>query len=80
LAGKRTRIKEIPESTRASMNGQVPATMNYETWLKGQPIAFQQGVLGAERWQLWSDNKITLRSLITKSAKPKTVAQLRAAA
>lgn len=39
-------VDEVPESTRASMNGQVPAGQDYDTWLRKQPRDFQDDVLG----------------------------------
>lgn len=43
-------IDELPEGTRASMNGEVPASMNYLTWLqeKASPRV-QEEVLGVTR-------------------------------
>ena len=71
-------IKEIPPSTRASMNGQVPSTLNYETWLRQQPVSFQQQVMGPARYNLWSSGKVTTRDLVTKSSQPLTVAEVKA--
>jgi SPP1 gp7 family putative phage head morphogenesis protein len=45
---------------RASMNGAVPAKMNYEAWLKTQPEAFQREVLGPGRFKLWKSGQIKL--------------------
>jgi hypothetical protein len=39
--------------TRASMNGQVPAEMNYDQWLRKQPVSFQNEVLGIKKGQLF---------------------------
>jgi len=38
--------KELPASTRASMNGQVPAKTTYPQWLKDQPKSVQNKALG----------------------------------
>ena len=48
-------MDEAPAGTRASMNGQVPATTNYEGWLKKQPEGVQIEVLGKKRYQLWKN-------------------------
>ncbi|MEC8039571.1 MAG: minor capsid protein [Pseudomonadota bacterium] len=46
-------IDELPPATRASMNGQVPADQDYDTWLRKQPKAFQEEVLGPTRAKLF---------------------------
>jgi hypothetical protein len=46
-------LPEFSESTRASMDGQVPAKMTYNEWLKGKPAAFQNEVLGPSRAKLF---------------------------
>lgn len=42
-------LAEAPEGTRASMNGQVPASTTYQQWIKTQPVAVQNDVLGVKR-------------------------------
>lgn len=42
-------LEEIPEGTRASMDGQVPSTVTYEQWLRRQPIERVSKVLGAAK-------------------------------
>ena len=46
-------VKEFPPGTRSSMDGQVADTMDYSTWLKSKPEAFQREVLGKGRYELW---------------------------
>lgn len=46
-------IDELPPATRAGMNGQVPADQDYDTWLRKQPKAFQEEVLGPTRAKLF---------------------------
>jgi SPP1 gp7 family putative phage head morphogenesis protein len=46
-------LDEAPEGTRASMNGQVPADQDYDTWLRKQPREFQNEVLGPARAKLF---------------------------
>ena len=48
-------IDELPPGTRASMDGQVPATETYQTWLAGQSAAVQDEALGPERAALFRD-------------------------
>lgn len=46
-------IDEAPPGTRASMDGQVPATMTYREWLKTQPPEVQEEVMGRSRAGRW---------------------------
>lgn len=71
---------EIPETTRASMDGQVPAQLSFETWLKRQSKERQDDVLGVGKADLWRDGKITFRDLLDQSGRPLTTEQLRAKA
>lgn len=50
-------MAEIPESTRASMDGQVPESLKYGEWLKRQPAAKQDEVLGKGRADLFRAGK-----------------------
>lgn len=46
-------VDEVPPGTRASMNGQVPADQDYDTWLRKQPRDFQDDVLGKTKADLF---------------------------
>lgn len=71
-------LKEATPSTRASMDGQVPARVNYEEWLASKPVSFQKEVLGPGKWQLWNDGKIkSLTQLTDQTGNILTLAQLR---
>lgn len=65
------------KSTRASMDGQVPASLNFETWLKGKSKAFQDEKLGPDRADLWRRGVITLSDLLDQRGNPLSLAQLR---
>lgn len=71
------KMDEIPESTQASMDGQVAADLTYERWLKNQTKERQIEALGRQKWELWKKNEISLRALIDQSGRPLTVQQLR---
>jgi hypothetical protein len=71
---------EVPETTRASMDGQKPAQMTFEKWLKKQSVERQDAVLGPGKAQLWRDGKIEFRDLLDQSGRPLTTEQLRAKA
>lgn len=52
--------KEFPESTRSSMNGQVSDKLTYPEWLKKQPQAIQDRVLGKKKAAQWRAGKIRI--------------------
>jgi SPP1 gp7 family putative phage head morphogenesis protein len=70
---------QIHTNQRASMDGQIAKTLNYEDWLKGKPTEFQQQVLGQQRWQLWYDGKAGLDQMIDGDGSPLSVAELQQA-
>lgn len=51
--------------TRASMAGQVPATLTYKDWFTQQDAAFQRGTLGPTRYGLWKSGKLKLGDFST---------------
>ncbi|WP_439259496.1 minor capsid protein [Lonepinella sp. BR2930] len=68
--------EEIPESTKASMDGQVKESLNYEDWLKGKSPEEQDAVLGKGKADLWRRGVITFRDMLDQSGRPLTLAQL----
>lgn len=62
--------KDIPESTRASMDGQAAADISYLDWLKNKSKKTQIEVLGVGRRKLWLDGKLSQRDLITQDHRP----------
>lgn len=70
-------MKDLPAGTRASMDGQVSAKLNYEDWLKTKPKAFQKEVLGTKRLELWKDGKIDFSDLTDQDNNPLTLKQLK---
>jgi SPP1 gp7 family putative phage head morphogenesis protein len=69
-------IDELPPATRASMDGQVPATETYGSWLSRQSEATQNDVLGVGRAQLFRDGAVTVDKFVDDVGKPLTLAQL----
>ena len=69
--------KGLPESTRASMDGQVPVSTNYGTWLKTQSAARQDQVLGPNRGKLLRDGGLDVSSFYNDKGKLLTLDQLR---
>lgn len=68
---------KLPPRTQASMDGQVPASLTYEDWLKRKPAEFQKEVLGPGKYRLWKQGKISLRDLIDQKGNPLTIEELR---
>jgi hypothetical protein len=70
-------LTEAPPGTRASMDGQVPATLTYNDWLKKQPQAFQDEVLGPTKAKLYRKGDLSLDRFIDKSGNEYTLDELR---
>ncbi|HDR0635833.1 TPA: minor capsid protein [Pasteurella multocida] len=70
-------VDEIPESTRASMDGQVKDNITYEDWLKNKTKAQQDEILGKGKADLWRNGVITFRDMIDQSGRPLTLKELR---
>jgi hypothetical protein len=71
-------IDEVPQTTRATMDGQKPASLTFEAWLKKQSETRQDTVLGVGKADLWRRGKINFRDLLDQSGRPLTTEQLRA--
>jgi len=67
---------EVPEGTRASMNGQVSAKETYQTWLKKQPAGFQNDVLGKTKAKLFREGGVTLDRFVDSTGRSYTLAEL----
>lgn len=71
------KMKDLPESTRASMDGQVPKSTTYATWLAGKSAAFQDEVLGPTKAKLFRSGGLTLDKFVTREGSELTIDQLR---
>jgi SPP1 gp7 family putative phage head morphogenesis protein len=67
----------LSEEMRASINGQVPASVTYGTWLKRQPILIQEDVLGVSKAKLFRDGGVSIERFTDARLKPLTLDQLR---
>lgn len=70
-------LDEAPPGTRASMNGQVPETKTYKTWLKGQSTKIQKEALGPTKYKLWKQGKVELGDFVNDKGQVLTLQQLR---
>lgn len=57
-------LKEAPPGTRASMDGQVPATTDFATWLGRRSAADQDQVLGPARGELYRSGRVKFRDFV----------------
>ncbi|HBG77490.1 MAG TPA: phage head morphogenesis protein [Phycisphaerales bacterium] len=69
-------LKEAPEGTRASMNGQVPTSLTYGQWLKNQSAEIQNDALGIGKAKLFRDGKITVGDFVDNRGKTLTLNEL----
>jgi len=69
-------LKEVPDSTRASMNGRVAATMTYAQWLRKQAVDVQNEALGKTRATLFRQGRLKLKQFIGRHNKPITLKAL----
>ena len=69
--------KELTESTRASMDGQVPESMTYQQWLKKQPEEVVEDVLGKTKAKLFKEGGLTLDRFVDFKGDVYTLDELR---
>ncbi|ASY62511.1 Phage protein [Sinorhizobium sojae CCBAU 05684] len=69
-------LKEAPEGTRASMDGQVPASMTYSDWLRKQPKEVQDDILGVAKAKLFRSGGLTLDRFVDAKGHEYTLAEL----
>lgn len=68
---------ELPSSTRASMDGQVPDKLTYGDWLAKQGEARQNRVLGKEKAQLFRTGKLSFDRFVSPQGHSYTLDELR---
>ena len=68
---------KLKGGTRASMNGQVSAELNYDQWLRRQPIEFQNDVLGRKKAELFRAG-LTMDRFIDRDGAELTLKQIEA--
>ncbi len=70
-------LEEAPESTRASMNGQVPAKQNFGEWLKGRSVGEQEKILGVNKAKLFREGYVSSQELINQDYQPISLEKLK---
>lgn len=66
-----------PGATRASLDGQVPADLTYQDWLKKKPASYQDDILGPTRGKLFRDGGLSLDRFVDRNGAQLTLEQLR---
>ena len=61
------RLNVLPEEAQASMNGQVPAGLNYDEWLRTQPVEIQNRVLGRRVGRLYRAGRVEISDFVDAS-------------
>lgn len=70
--------KEISKTTRASMDGQVPAKTTYPDWLQKQSNERQDDILGKARADLFRSGKLDFKDLYRQDGSFRSLDELRA--
>ena len=68
---------ELPPGKRASLNGEVPADITFDAFLKRKSQAFQNELLGPGKAELWREGRISLTDLVDQTGRPLTLNELR---
>ena len=72
---KMDKLDKLTRSERASL-GKPTDRKTYQTWLKVQPKAIQDEVLGTKRADLWRRKSLTTIDLVDQTGRPLTLKQL----
>jgi len=70
------RFTGLPPGQRASATGAVPSTVTFADWLRDQPRAVQEDVLGVRRAALWRSGRFTLGDFTDDANKVLTLKEL----
>jgi SPP1 gp7 family putative phage head morphogenesis protein len=69
-------LKDLPEAQRSSIDGPVSVRETYGTWLRRQPVAEQNRVLGVGRAKLFRDGKVPIDRFVDSQYQPLTLEQV----
>lgn len=69
-------LSDLGEGTRESMDGEVPETQTYNSWLRGQPAQVQDDILGPSRGQLFRKFELPLDRFVADSGRKLTLDEL----
>lgn len=72
-------VAKIPTPKNSLEKQVVPATLNYEGWLKTQPREFVEDVLGVGKAELFLDKNVSIQKFVVPDGRELTLQQLEAA-
>ena len=75
--GKRKKVGAVSDETRSAMDGDVPASVTYDEWIRNQSPEVQDEVFGPGRAKLYREGKVTTRDMVTRTGRSKTLDELR---
>ena len=75
--GDRLKKQGVPKATRASINGQVPATTDFGNWLGNQSHIVQNTVLGQANAEVFRSGKISLKQILGRLGQSLSVGSAR---
>ncbi len=76
-AERRAAIRRRRDAWGDENIGQLPSTTTYEEWMRRQPVAFQDEVLGQAKAQLFRSGRLTLDDFVDRAGRELTLDQLR---
>jgi SPP1 gp7 family putative phage head morphogenesis protein len=68
--------EDFEASTRASMNGQVPASLTYNEWLHRMPASIQDEALGPTRGRLFRAGELDVSDFVDRGGDPLTLDEI----
>jgi SPP1 gp7 family putative phage head morphogenesis protein len=72
----KSEAESLSKATRASMNGQVPASTRYYDWLRDQDERVQDLALGKRRADLWRSGAVSDSDLVDFRGRPVSIEKL----
>lgn len=69
--------QELPSSTRSSMDGQVPDSLTYQTWLEKQSHSRQNEILGVTKAKLFRDGGLSVDRFVNNKGHTYSLDELR---
>ncbi len=75
--GYKTKYNAWARKRKRELVGQVPATQNFDTWLRNQPLEFQNEYLGPGRAEIFRQGKLTLDKFVTRDGYELTIEELK---
>lgn len=70
-------LDDFPASTRASMNGQVPDSETFGTWLRKMPASVQDEALGPTRGKLFREGNLKVDDFVDRQGDPYTLKDIK---